>query len=253
MSTNAIMKKSSVAAQQKECVDFGKLNNEQLHHEMLDARNKFYQRCSEAHDYAVDALIPACEAIIARYKMQGVAAKDRPNGKLTVEAYFKSIDLNYNTVRSWIHRKRLQTEMFQTEKRTDGKKGDSKIRHLTELEARLLGTASAGHDLVKAIKQGGNVDEAVKEFLNHAPTPERIEEYIERPVSDTAHKLKGMAPEKIARTLSDEVARLVEESGNEKRVRICGDGKDSICYDRDADCFSFTVRVEKQERTGGAQ
>jgi len=255
MSTNAIIKKSSVASQQKvgTKVDYSKLTNEQLHHEMLDARNKFYQHCSKAHEYATDALIPACGAIIARYKMQGVAAKDRPNGKPTVEAYFKSIDLNYNTVRSWIHRKRLQTEMFQSKKGKLGKKGADSVRHLTELEARLLGTASAGHDLVKAIKQGGNVDEAVKAFLDDAPTPERIEEYIERPVSDTAHKLKPLPPEKLAKALSAEVTRLVEESGNTKRVRICGDGNEPISYDRDADCFTFTVRVEKQEPTWGVQ
>ena len=175
MITNAIMKKSSVAAQQKACVDFRKLNNEQLHHEMLDARNKFYQRCSEAHDYAVDALIPACEALIARYKMQGVPEKDRPNGKPTVESYFKSIDLNYNTGRSWIHRKRLQTEMFRSGSRRGKDCGlKDRVPHLTQLEARLLGTASAGHDLVKAIKHGGNVEDAMNDFLAHAPTPERI-------------------------------------------------------------------------------
>jgi len=54
--------------------------------------------------------------------------------------------------------------------------------HLTQLEAKLLGTASAGHDLVKSIKNGGNVDAAIKDFEEHAPTPDRIEEYIERPI-----------------------------------------------------------------------
>ena len=62
------------------------------------------------------------------------------------------------------------------------------------LEARLLATASAGHDLVKAFKQGGNVDEAIKEFEENAPTPERIEEYIEhRPVKVVATELEKLA------------------------------------------------------------
>ncbi len=216
---------------------------------MLDARNEFYQHYTKAHAYAVDVLIPACEAIITRYKMQGVAAKDRPNGKPTLETYFKSIDLNYNTVRSWIHRKRLQTEMFQTKKRTGGKKGENRIRHLTELEARLLGTASAGHHLVKAIQNGGNLDAAVKEFKEQAPTPERIEEYIERPVSEAADKLRGLAPKTLAKALSAEIARLVEESGNGKRVRICAEGDEPIRYDRESNGFVFTVLVEKQEPT----
>jgi hypothetical protein len=36
--------------------------------------------------------------------MQGVAAKDRPNGQPTVDSYFRSIGLNYSTVRSWFAR-----------------------------------------------------------------------------------------------------------------------------------------------------
>lgn len=253
MSTSAIMKNSSVAAQQKvgTNVDYSTLTNTELHEEMLVARNMLFEKCLDTQRYAADVLVPACEAIIARYKMQGVAAKDRPNSKPTVEAYFNSIGLNYNTVRSWIHRKRLQTEMFQPQEPSTGKSGKDKVRHLTELEARLLGTASAGHDLVKALEQGGNVEAAAKEFLDHAPTPERIEEYIERPVSEAAHKLKGLASQKLARALSAEIARLVEESGNGKRVRICAEGDEPIRYDRESNGFVFTVMVHKQEPTDG--
>ena len=197
MSTNANTKNTSVALQQKSHTEvaYARLTNNQLHQEMLAARDCFLQRCVETHDYAVDVLIPACKEIIARYKMQGVSAKDRPSGKPTVDAYFKSIGLNYNNVRSWIHRKKLQTEMFQPKKPKNGNGGNGeKIFHLTELEARLLGTASAGHDLVKAIKQGGNVDEAIKDFEEHAPTPERLEEYIERPVKvATATEVEKLA------------------------------------------------------------
>lgn len=256
MSASAVMKKNSVASQQKvdTKVEYAKFTNAELHREMVAVRNTLFSKCVDAQKYAAEVLIPACEAIIARYRMQGVAAKDRPNGKPTVEAYFKSIDLNYNTVRSWIHRKRLQTEMFRSGSRRGKDCGrKDRVPHLTQLEARLLGTASAGHDLVKAVKHGGNVDGAVKEFLAHAPSPERIEEYIERPVSDTAQKLKGLASGKLAKALSAEVARLVEESGNGKQVCISGHGKDPISYDPDGECFVFTVRVQKQEPTGGAQ
>jgi hypothetical protein len=68
--------------------------------------------CVGAETYAIDILRPYCEEIIARYKMPGVAEKNRPNGKPTVEAYFRSISLKYSTVRSWIRRKKLSTEMF---------------------------------------------------------------------------------------------------------------------------------------------
>jgi len=252
MSTNAIRKNGSVAVQQKVGgqPDYAKLANEQLHHEMLDARNGLFEKCLITQKYAAEVLVPLCEAIIARYKMQGVAAKDRPNGKPTVEAYFRSIHLNYNTVRSWIHRKRLQTEMFQPKKPKNGKRGNGndKVRHLTELEARLLGTASAGHDLVKAIRHGGNVDEAAKDFLEHAPTPERIEEYIERPVDSAAERLKGLTSKNLAKGLATEIARLAGDSGNGECVRICGNGKGSIRYENKTDSFYFTVRVQNQQQ-----
>jgi hypothetical protein len=184
MSTKGNTRNSSVAAQQKPGneLHLAKLTNAQLHKEMLEVRNDFFSRCVETQAYAADRLLPVCAAIIQSYRMQGVAPKDRPNGKPTVEAYCRSINLNYSTVRSWLHRKRLQTEMFETHK-PGGRNGGDKVPHLTLLEARLLGTASAGHDLVKAIRQGGNVGEAVREFEDHAPTCERIEEYIERPMT----------------------------------------------------------------------
>lgn len=152
-------------------VDYFALTNDQLHRETLTARVGLYQRCVEIHSYALEVLVPACQEIIARFKMQGVAAEDRPNRQPTVEAYFRSIDLNYNTVRSWIHRKKLQTEMFVMPKPS-------------RLETKLLNTASAGHALVNAIRHGGNVDEAVKAFKDAAPAPQRdfCEEQIERPL-----------------------------------------------------------------------
>jgi hypothetical protein len=58
---------------------------------------------------------------------------------------------------------------------------------------RLLGTALAGHLLVKAIKRGGNVDEAIREFEQNAPTPERIEEYIKRAVNVAASEVEKLA------------------------------------------------------------
>jgi hypothetical protein len=94
---------TSVATQQKSKQTPNKyacLTPKQLHLETLEAREKFFEKCSGAEKYAIDVLVPYCEEIIRRYKMQGVAAKSRPNGKLTVDAYFKSINLNYSTVRS---------------------------------------------------------------------------------------------------------------------------------------------------------
>jgi hypothetical protein len=186
---------TSVATQQKSHRtrnQYATLTPNQLHLKTLDARNTFLEKCVGAEKYAIDVLVPYCEEIIRRYKMQGVAAKDRPNGKPTVDAYFRSINLNYNTVRSWIYRKRLSTENFQS-KQSKSWNRHGETPHLTQLEAKLLGTASAGHVLVKVIKRNGNVDAAIKEFEEHAPTAERVEEYIARPVMVASPEVKKLA------------------------------------------------------------
>jgi hypothetical protein len=185
---------SSVASQQKVTVaQLTALNNSQLHAQTQKARDEFFVKNLGAQSYAKDVLIPYCEEIIKRYKMQGVAAKDRPNNQPTVEKYFKSIGLNYSTVRSWIHRKTLTTDMFTPESSAKRKGNKSeKDPHLTPLEAKLLGTANAGHDIVKAFKNNGNVDAAIKEFEDHAPTPERLEEYIARPVMVAAPEVEEL-------------------------------------------------------------
>jgi hypothetical protein len=170
---------------------YAKLAPDQLHQQTLKARETFFKMWVGAEAYAIDVLLPYCEEVIQRYKMPGVGAKDRPNGKPTVEAYFRSINLNYSTVRTWIRRKRLSTEMFVSEKTTSNGK-DGKVP-ITQFEALLLGAASAGHTLANAIRRGGNLDEAVREFEDHALTPERIEEYIQRPVKVAATEVEKMA------------------------------------------------------------
>jgi hypothetical protein len=186
---------TSVATQQKSQqtpIKHSSLTPNQLHLETLDARDKFFKKCDGAEKYAINVLLPYCEEIIRRYKMQGVPAKDRPNCKPTVDAYFKSINLNYNTVRSWIYRKRLSTEIFQSKKSKSWNKSGN-IAHLTQLESKLLGTAAAGHDLIKAIKNGGNIEDAIKDFEEHAPTLERIDDYIERPVEVVTPEIERLA------------------------------------------------------------
>jgi hypothetical protein len=54
--------------------------------------------------------------------------------------------------------------------------------HLTQLEAKLLDAASRAHGVVMAVRQHGNVDEAIAEFQETAPTLEKLSEYAERSV-----------------------------------------------------------------------
>ena len=259
MSTKGDTKSSSDAVQQKAAAvsDLTKLTNEQLHQETLEARNKLFDRCVETHNYIADVLVPRCKAIIARYKMQGVAAKDRPNGMPTVEAYFKSIGLNYNNVRSWIRRKRLKTEMFQSKAqkkcaeccKVGGhakwcSKYKSPTEHLTELEAKLIGKIWAGNDVVEALERSGNVDEALKAYKEQKPTFEQVKDYIQRPVKTLAENLRGLAAKKLATALCTEIRRLVDDSGNQENVRIC-----DFSYDSAADCFAFRVEILSNQQS----
>jgi hypothetical protein len=148
--------KTSVAMQQKSqpqtvtVTRFAALNEDQLHRQMVAARDELYKRCVGVESCAKDELLPLCEEIIARYKQQG--RKYRLNGMPTVEAYFKGIELNYNTVRSWIRRKKLQAAMFQL---TDGKKKDDGTKpeklHLNKAETDTL--IETGHLLGEIVME----------------------------------------------------------------------------------------------------
>lgn len=54
--------------------------------------------------------------------------------------------------------------------------------HLTQLEAKLLDATSLAHEVVKAVKQGGDVNKMIADFEKNAPTSEKLVEYAERPV-----------------------------------------------------------------------
>lgn len=148
--------KTSVALQQKSQPQtvtvsrFAELNQDQLHQQMVAARAKLYDRCVDVATYTKDELLPLCEEIIARYKQPG--RKYRLNGMPTVEAYFKGIGLNYNNVRSWIHRRKLQTAMFEL---TDGKKKDDGTKpeklHLNRAETDTL--IETGHLLGEIVTE----------------------------------------------------------------------------------------------------
>jgi hypothetical protein len=86
----------SVALQQRSggVTKYAELNPAQLHQRTLKAREAFFKMCVGAEAYAVNVLLPYCEEIIARYSMPGVGAKDRPNGKPTVEAVVPQFDSN---------------------------------------------------------------------------------------------------------------------------------------------------------------
>ena len=76
--------------------------------------------------------------------------------------------------------------------------------HLTQLVAKLLDAASRAHDVVKAFRRGGNVDEAIAEFEQNAPTPEKLTEYAERRVKPS---LADPAPQACKQSSNVSVSR----------------------------------------------
>lgn len=89
--------------------------------------------------------------------------------------------------------------------------------HLTQLEARLLDTASCAHEIVKAVRQAGNVEAAIADFEKNAPAPDKLVEYAERPVkpslADTSTKpkqqsSKGVDYRKMLVELLDQIEGL---------------------------------------------
>ncbi len=70
-------------------------------------------------------------------------------------------------------------------------------QHLSPRECRLLAGLNAGHDLVKAIEQGGNFQAAANEYKRWAPTQKRLAEWTDRqvipyqPVSGDIIEMKG--------------------------------------------------------------
>lgn len=116
--------------------------------------------------------------------------------KLTWTAYYRWFQKEFNfelTLRAVQYkiaelagkkRNRKCTECYSTAGHTPScsKYKEPMLPHLTQLEAKLLDAASRAHWIVKAVRKRGNVDEAIAEFEQNAPTPEKLTEYAERRV-----------------------------------------------------------------------
>ena len=94
------------------------MKDEDLHNAVVAARNVSLYLCAKAQAQARQRLIPLCEEMRKRFKRPGL--KNRPFGLPTVEDYFKSVGLNYSTVRGWCAREKygdrdkLKTAFFRT-------------------------------------------------------------------------------------------------------------------------------------------
>ncbi len=204
----------TVAVQQMFTIDrqYERLTAAEMHCEMLKVAHEDAKLTKQSNDYRAKYTVPACFAIINRYRKQGVAAKDRPNGQPTVEAYFRSINLNYSTVRSWIRRYRgITIRAASRSPKRSSRKPDPVLR---ASEQRLLGYL---HSLMLYADDRENGLTPKKPDL---PTYETLNRWIER---DT------IPPE-----LTD--GSIIEVQGQEFRVTKI-------------DLSTLTIRVEPADKT----
>jgi hypothetical protein len=178
-----------------------------------EMRKAFDQTHAEVQQAGVAAADKQADAILALAKMRSLLSQ-RGSEKMRKEAeidsavielakpmkresiwmaYFKWYKQTYNLkmcLRTAINKmdllmgKKLCTECKKEQGHTPScsKYKEPKPKHLTSLEAKLIDATSAAHELVTAHKAGGNVDEAIKDFTKVAPTPEKLEQYLERPL-----------------------------------------------------------------------
>jgi hypothetical protein len=182
-----------------------------------EMRKAFDQTHAEVQQAGVAAADKQADAILALAKMRSLLSQ-RGSEKMRKEAeidsavielaktmkresiwmvYFKWYKQTYNLkmcLRTAINKidllmgKKLCTECKKEQGHTPScskhkePKPKPKPKHLTPLEAKLIEATSAAHEVVTAQKAGGNVDQAIKDFTKVAPTPEKLEQYLERPV-----------------------------------------------------------------------
>ena len=148
-------------------VDYSTHTDDQLHQATVAAAATYKKKRSDADNYAYDVFIPALNQIILRYKQQGRATPYRLNNCPTVDAYFKSIGLNYTTVRSW--KSRAQQRLLQAAADAGTKpapnRGRDPVPHLNNAARRALIEAShKAVEIMAAVEAGRDVKNEIAEF-----------------------------------------------------------------------------------------
>lgn len=128
------------------------------------------------------------------------------------------------TWQKWVEQKKNLLGSLSTVKRLlrgDRRKTRTeKLSELTDLESKLLGTAICGHELVKAIQHGGNVDAAIEQYGKNAPSLERIEELIQRPVKQ--------APETLCQAAANLVCEIEAHYSRPSAPPIANEVRDAV-------------------------
>jgi hypothetical protein len=121
---------------------YGDHTPEALHTVILEAKKAFEATRDKSESLAHEKLLPALDEAIRRYKHPGTGAAYRMNDCPTVEKYFESIGLKYNTVRSW---------KFRAQQRLLKAATDAGTRPATEKKDFRRASTPDGHSTCKAV------------------------------------------------------------------------------------------------------
>ena len=134
--------------------------------------------------------------------MQSLLSKKGSNHHLVTEARKNGKNIPWWTDYYEKYKNRLWESLRTMERRIDAyrkdpsvpraKPGSGKGKHLTQLEHKLLGTATTVHEALTDIN-AGRIDDAVKKLKSNLPTQDRIDEYLDRGVKLTLVNPDGSA------------------------------------------------------------
>jgi len=125
---------------------------EGLHLAILEAKEAFEAAREQADAYAYEKLLPALDEAIRRYRQPGKGAAFRMNNCPTVEEYFESIGLNYDTVRSW--KLRSKERLLKTATDAGTRRGPQKLDFRKATTPDGHPTSEAVSALHKSIRRG---------------------------------------------------------------------------------------------------
>jgi len=138
--------------------------------------------------------------------MQSLLSKKGSNHHLVIEARKNGKNIPWWTDYFTRYKTRLWESLRTMERRIDAYRKDPSVptkkvgngnrsdkpKHLTQLEHKLLGTATTVHEALTDIR-AGRIDDAVKKLKENVPTQDRIEEYLQHGVKPTLAGTDGNA------------------------------------------------------------
>jgi hypothetical protein len=152
--------------------------------------------------YAADEAKQKQDDIVPHFAyMQSLLSKKGSNHQFVIEARKNGDEIPWWTEYYETYKDQLWKSLRTMERRIDAYRKDPSVptpkprrkpKQLTQLEHKLLGTATCVHEALTDL-DAGHIDDAVKKLKEDLPTQDRIDEYLQRGVKPTLAKPDGGA------------------------------------------------------------